>query len=71
MEFDSADPNNIVIVENFVSKEHLDMLYKYCYLINEWDSQSVSGTDKISTFSAMKKADPELYKIMEMYVERM
>ena len=36
---EAADPANIVIIENFISAEHLDAVYDYCYSINEWESQ--------------------------------
>lgn len=67
----TADPSNIVIVENFISKPHLERIYKYCCLINEWEPQSSAGTDKISTAATMKKVDPELHAIMCEYATKM
>jgi predicted 2-oxoglutarate/Fe(II)-dependent dioxygenase YbiX len=70
-EWEAADPSNIVIVENFISEEDLKEIYRYCYSINEWESQSMSGTDKISTSATMKAAAPELHAKMSEYVLRM
>ena len=66
----TADPSNIVIVENFISTEHLEKVYKYCYLINEWEPQSSAGTDKISTAATMKSINPELHNIMQNYATK-
>ena len=63
----TADPSNIVVVENFIFKSHLEKIYKYCRSIDKWEPQSSSATDKISTAATMKKADPELYATMCEY----
>ena len=69
--YNTADPSNIVVVENFISESHLEKIYKYCYLINEWESQSSAETDKISTAATMKNQAPELHEIMCDYALKM
>jgi len=64
-----ADSNNIVIVRNFISADDLSRLYKYCYSINEWETWSASGKDKISTAKHMKANNPELYDTMKGYID--
>jgi len=65
----AADPNNIVIVRNFISADDLSRLYKYCYSINEWETWSAGGEDKISTAKYMKAKNPELYDTMKGYID--
>lgn len=67
---EAADPANIVIIENFISAEHLDAIYDYCYSITKWESQSIAQTDKISTGATMKKDSPEVYDIMSSYLNK-
>jgi len=65
----AADKSNIVVVENFMTTEHVELAYRYCYSINEWESWSKGGNDKISTYKKMQKDNPELYEIMQSYVD--
>lgn len=66
---EKADSNNIVVIENYISKEHIDLAYRYCYSINEWDSWSAGNNDKISTYKHMQKNSPELFAVMQKYVD--
>jgi predicted 2-oxoglutarate/Fe(II)-dependent dioxygenase YbiX len=70
MEIGKGSSDNIVIVENFISNEHLEMAYRYCYSINEWESWSRGGNDKISTYKKMQQNAPELFKAMQLYVNK-
>ena len=65
----SADPSNIVIKENFVSKEHLLEIANYCASIEEWESQSDLGTDSIHTPELIEKNSPRIFLIMQQYVD--
>jgi predicted 2-oxoglutarate/Fe(II)-dependent dioxygenase YbiX len=67
--FEAANPDNLVIIEDFMSPEHIDQVYDYCYAINEWESQSIARNDKISTSATMKKNAPEVYDIMQSYMD--
>lgn len=66
-ELETADPSNIVIIEDFISQSDIDAIYDYCYSINEWVSQSVSNTDSISTAATMKQNAPDVYDILQGY----
>jgi hypothetical protein len=66
----SADPQNIVIIENFIEPEHLEMLSDYCETIKEWHSDGGDGgSDSISSYKDMKDNAPELYSIMRDYMK--
>lgn len=66
----SADPENIVIIENFIAPEHLQMLQDYCATIQEWHSGGGdTGSDSLSSYRAMEQNAPELYKIMRGYMK--
>jgi predicted 2-oxoglutarate/Fe(II)-dependent dioxygenase YbiX len=66
----SADPGNIVIIENFIDKKHLSMLMDYCMTISEWHSGSGdNGSDSLSSYKHMKENAPELYGIMRDYMK--
>ena len=65
----SADPSNIVIKENFVSKEHLVEIINYCVLIKEWESQSDLGTDSIHIPELIERNSPGIFSIMQQYVD--
>lgn len=67
---EAADPANIVIIEDFISAEHLDAIYDYCYSITEWESQSYIRTDKISTGATMKNNAPKVYDVMSLYLNK-
>lgn len=67
---EAADPSNIVIIENFISSEDLAAIYDYCYSINEWESQSIAQTDKISTGVTMKNNAPDVYDAMSSYLDK-
>lgn len=45
------------------------MAYEYCYSINEWEPWSAGNVDKISTYAAMQKNAPQLFEIMQKYVD--
>lgn len=70
MSYETADPSNIVVLENFVSVEHLKLAHEYCKTIKDWSPKSTSGTDKISPATAMQASDPRLYAIMLEYLEK-
>lgn len=65
-----ADSANIVVVEGFMSPWHVQMAYEYCYSINEWESWSKGGNDKISTYRKMQDDAPELFLVMQGYVDK-
>jgi predicted 2-oxoglutarate/Fe(II)-dependent dioxygenase YbiX len=65
----SADPSNIVIKENFITKEHLVKIISYCRSAKEWESQSNLGTDSIHTPELIEKNSPEIFSIMQEYVD--
>lgn len=64
-----ADPSNIVIKENFITKEHLAKILDYCRSTKEWESQSQLGTDSIHTPELIEKNSPEIFSIMQEYVD--
>jgi predicted 2-oxoglutarate/Fe(II)-dependent dioxygenase YbiX len=64
-----ADPSNIVIIENFISNEHLGLIREYCYSITEWESQSELGTDSIHAPELIEKNSPKIFSIMQEYVD--
>ena len=64
-----ADPSNIVIKENFVSKEHLLEIANYCVSIKEWESQSDLGTDSIHIPELIEIKSPRVFSIMQQYVD--
>ena len=64
----SADPSNIVIKDDFVSKEHLAKIMDYCASIKEWESQSDLGTDSIHVPELIERNSPEVFSIMQQYV---
>lgn len=64
-----ADPSNIVIKENFITKEHLVKILDYCRSAKEWESQSQLGNDSIHTPEAIEKNSPEVFSIMQDYVD--
>jgi hypothetical protein len=68
MDAGAANPENIVIVRNFISKSDLIKLYEYCYSINEWETWSAGGEDKISTAKTMKANNLGLHNTMKGYV---
>lgn len=67
--YETADPNNIVVVENFISKEHLQLAVEYCKTVDDWAPKSSSNTDKISPATTMKRDNIELYLIMCDYLD--
>ena len=71
LSFDIADPNNIVVVEDFISHSDIDEIYKYCYSINYWESQSPGRHDKVHTAKAMKENSPETSFLMQKYVDKL
>jgi predicted 2-oxoglutarate/Fe(II)-dependent dioxygenase YbiX len=64
-----ADPSNIVIKENFISKEHLTEIINYCYSVNNWESRSVLGLDSIHMPNSIESNSPKIFKIMQQYVD--
>jgi predicted 2-oxoglutarate/Fe(II)-dependent dioxygenase YbiX len=65
-----ADPSNIVIKENFISKEHLLDIYSYCASTTDWESKSELGTDSIHAASLIEKNSPYVFSIMQEYVDK-
>ena len=65
----SADPSNIVIKENFVSKENLVKILDYCYSIEFWESRSHIGIDSIHMPEFIEKNSPKVFSIMQQYVD--
>jgi len=65
----SADPSNIVIKENFVSKEHLVEISNYYLSVHEWESQSPTGIDSIHAPELIEKNSPRVFSIMQQYVD--
>ena len=63
-----ASPENIVVIKNFISNEHLEIAQKYCESIKTWTSWSVGKNDKISTAKEMELNCPKLYDIMQSHV---
>ena len=63
-----ASPENIVIIKNFISNEHLEIAQRYCESIKTLTSQIVGKNDKISTATEMKLNCPELHGIMQSYI---
>jgi hypothetical protein len=64
-----ADPANIVIKENFISKEHLTEIINYCHSVNNWESRSVLGLDSIHMPNSIESNSPKIFKIMQQYVD--
>jgi len=64
-----ADPSNIVIIENFVSREHLAEVLDYCLSITEWQSQSELGSDSIHTPEMIEQNSKKIFSIMQEYVD--
>jgi predicted 2-oxoglutarate/Fe(II)-dependent dioxygenase YbiX len=64
-----ADPSNIVIIENFITEEHLVKILDYCRSAKEWESQSQIGTDSIHTPELIEKNSTEIFLIMQEYVD--
>lgn len=65
-----SDPSNIVIIENFISNEHLSILREYCLSIKEWYPQREDGIDSLSSYKEMKNNAPALYGIMFDYMKQ-
>jgi predicted 2-oxoglutarate/Fe(II)-dependent dioxygenase YbiX len=66
----SADPSNIVIKENFVTKEHLAEISDYCNSVEHWESRSELGTDSIHMPQYIEKNSPKIFAIMQQYVNQ-
>lgn len=64
----SADPANIVVKENFISKDHLAEIIDYCYSIKKWESQSELGNDSIHIPELFETNSPSVFSIMQQYV---
>jgi predicted 2-oxoglutarate/Fe(II)-dependent dioxygenase YbiX len=65
-----ADPSNIVIKENFISKDHLAEILEYCHSIEFWESRSQLGTDSIHMPEFIEKNSPYIFSIMQQYVDK-
>ena len=63
-----ADPANIVIKENFISKEHLVKIIDYCHSVNNWESKSQLGTDSLHTWEKLSSGSNVVFEILQEYV---
>lgn len=64
-----ADPSNIVIKENFISELNLAKIIDYVKNAQEWESQSPMGTDSIHNSNEIEKNSPNIFSIMQQYVD--
>jgi hypothetical protein len=65
-----ADPANIVIKENFISKEHLVKIIDYCHSVNNWESKSQLGTDSLHTWEKLSSGSNVVFEILQEYVNK-
>jgi hypothetical protein len=67
-DYEVADPNNIVIVENFIDEEEVTKIYKYATSVNDWVNQSASRTDSIHSYEKIKDNSEEIFSILQRKV---
>jgi predicted 2-oxoglutarate/Fe(II)-dependent dioxygenase YbiX len=65
-----ADPSNIVIKENFISKEHLVKIIDYCHSVNNWESKSQLGTDSLHTWEKLSSGSNVVFEILQEYINK-
>jgi predicted 2-oxoglutarate/Fe(II)-dependent dioxygenase YbiX len=65
-----ADPANIVIKENFISKEHLVKIIDYCHSVNNWESKSQLGTDSLHTWEKLSSGSNVVFEILQEYINK-